>query len=77
MCCSGVANCPELGLPMIAALIITSQYMRNVAIPRRLPGIGGCACSLPFPAARSIHLGLIMHKVLPAHSVQLFAARTG
>ena len=27
---------------MIAALVISSQYLRNVAIPKRLPGIGGC-----------------------------------
>jgi hypothetical protein len=26
---------------MIAALILTSQYLRNVALPRRMPGIGG------------------------------------
>ncbi len=38
---SGVANCPQLGLPMIAALIITSQYLRNVGLPKRIPFIGG------------------------------------
>jgi hypothetical protein len=38
---SGVANCPQLGLPMMAALIITSQYLRNVGLPKRIPFIGG------------------------------------
>ena len=38
---SGVANCPELGLPMMAALVITSQYLRKVGLPKRIPYIGG------------------------------------
>lgn len=38
---SGVANCPELGLPMMAALVITSQYLRKLGLPKRIPYIGG------------------------------------
>ena len=41
--CSGVANCPELGLVMIAALIISSQFLRGVGLPKCLPVIGGWA----------------------------------
>lgn len=39
--CSGVANCPELGLVMIAFLIIFSQFLRGVGLPKRIPVIGG------------------------------------
>ena len=38
---SGVANCPELGLVMIAFLVLFSQFLRGFALPKRLPVIGG------------------------------------
>ena len=38
---SGVANCPELGLVMIAFLILFSQFLRSFALPKRIPVIGG------------------------------------
>jgi hypothetical protein len=41
--CSGVANCPELGLVMIAALIIFSQFLRGLGLPKCFPVIGGWA----------------------------------
>ena len=39
--CSGVATCPELGLVMIAFLIIFSQFLRGFGLPKRIPVIGG------------------------------------
>ena len=52
--CSGVANCPELGLVMIAALIIFSQFLRGVGLPKCLPVIGGWADLLaPHPILRA------------------------
>lgn len=39
--CSGVAACPELGLVMIAFLVLFSQFLRGCALPRRIPVIGG------------------------------------
>ncbi len=39
--CSGVANCPELGLVMIAFLILFSQFLRGIGLPKRIPVIGG------------------------------------
>ena len=38
---SGVANCPELGLVMIAFLILFSQFLRGVGLPKRIPVVGG------------------------------------
>ncbi|CAL8465374.1 g4910 [Coccomyxa elongata] len=51
---SGVANCPQLGLPMMAALVITSQYLRRVGLPKRIPYIGGLRCFEMFPVVISI-----------------------
>ena len=38
---SGVAACPELGLVVIAFLILFSQFLRGCALPKRIPVIGG------------------------------------
>ncbi|CAL5222118.1 g4434 [Coccomyxa viridis] len=51
---SGVANCPELGLVMIAFLILFSQFLRGLGLPKRIPVIGGMRIFEMFPVILAI-----------------------
>ncbi|KAK9835389.1 hypothetical protein WJX81_006828 [Elliptochloris bilobata] len=44
---SGVGNCMQLGLPMIAAIVIFSQYLRKYSLP--IPYVGRISCFELFP----------------------------
>ncbi|CAK0786722.1 hypothetical protein CVIRNUC_009936 [Coccomyxa viridis] len=51
---SGVAACPELGLVMIAFLVLFSQFLRGCALPTRIPVIGGMRIFEMFPVILAI-----------------------